>query len=688
MINIEPIEILQQHDDIFSTTNNFVIYIFRFFWYILSSLQLIVASLESALNEMFKHLDFFNSTKMMSFMQSMKPITSALLVIGILIIGFKLMTNTLREKRGILLNFIFVVIIFSGFQTLLVQFSNFTSTTANAFMDINGSSVSQNIIKNSITDLKYLDENNFSDTSLSNKNNINPQNIMKIDPVELMIPKETNNKAVFENKLVIDTSGNLSTKKLDDGHFLGMGSDMFSSYYYRYKIEWVNLTITLISLGVGLVWSCIKVAELIYQLGITVAITPFVAVLDVSTGQRTKRVLQKILNIFLVIISVAFMYRIFYLGVDFIQSIPNLNIWVETFLIVGFSLGLINGPDIIQELLGIDVGTSASNMFYTTQMVGGAVKTALNTPKNIANAVASVGRTGRSAIKGASAIGGYYTGKTQGLWENYQKSKNNDNDNNIQEDKQDISTAGLFWNNKLNSADKKLLKNKDGSIIPLDDKHLHQEEPNNLQSSNNISNTNDNKQNKLNIDKNNTNDESNQTTPKAQPQSDYNNMNNNIIDNNTKHSTDTTNNPNMQNNSKQDTLNISENDNLSNNDVSYNVDKTTTLKDIAKQKFDNSVFSPKDIINTYNKAKQIGINTANSNIEKRKILRDTLFKNWKNNSNISPNTKSQYNSNINSNSSNYNKETFYKDKNKIFNKKNKTITTKKDRKFIERNDKK
>lgn len=670
MINIEAIDILQQHDNIFSTTNNFVIYIFRFFWYILSSLQLIVASLESALNEMFKHLDFFNSTKMMSFMQSMKPITSALLVIGILIIGFKLMTNTLREKRGILLNFIFVVIIFSGFQTLLVQFSNFTSTTANAFMDINGSSVSQNIIKNSITDLKYLDENNFSDTSLSNKNNINPQNIMKIDPVELMIPKETNNKAVFENKLVIDTSGNLSTKKLDDGHFLGMGSDMFSSYYYRYKIEWLNLTITLVFLGLGLVWSCIKVAQLIYQLGITVAITPFVAVLDVSTGQRTKRVLQKILNIFLVIISVAFMYRIFYLGVDFIQSIPNLNIWVETFLIVGFSLGLINGPDIIQELLGIDVGTSASNMFYTTQMVGGAVKTALNTPKNIANAVASVGRTGRSAIKGASAIGGYYTGKTQGLWDNYQKSKNNDNDNNILKDKQDISTAGLFCNDKLKSADKPLLENKnDDSDKPLGHKSMSDKQ-----------NPSDNIDNKHNINNNNSptnsiDDKDNRHTTPDIESNNHSDNSNNIISSSDNNYSNVDNKENISNN-------------IPNNDVSYNADTTTTLKDVAKQKFNNSVFSPKDIINTYNKAKQIGINTANSNIEKRKILRDTLFKNWKNNPNISPNTKSQYNSNINSNSSNYNKKVFSNDKNKIFNKKNKTITTKKDRKFIERNDKK
>lgn len=658
MINIEPIEILQQHDDIFSTTNNFIIYIFRFFWYILSSLQLIVASLESALNEMFKHLDFFNSTKMMSFMQSMKPITSALLVIGILIIGFKLMTNTLREKRGILLNFIFVVIIFSGFQTLLVQFSNFTSTTANAFMDINGSSVSQNIIKNSITDLKYLDENNFSDTSLSNKNNINPQNIMKIDPVELMIPKETNNKAVFENKLVIDTSGNLSTKKLDDGHFLGMGSDMFSSYYYRYKIEWVNLTITLIFLGLSLVWSCIKVAELIYQLGITVAITPFVTVLDVSTGQRTKKVLQKILNIFLVIISVAFMYRIFYLGIDFIQSIPDLNIWVETFLIVGFSLGLIKGSYTIEELLGIDVGTSASNMFYTTQMIGGTVKTALNTPKNIANALGKGAKNiGGASSKTASAIAGisgYANGRTKGLNELKEEKEQNANnnssinsDNNLHNLKPDKNTSDNKENN-LHQDDNTSLDNNLNGVHQDDNisnNNLHK-----AQTNNNDNNNNDLHTSKQDI--NNSDDKANNIGDNNSTQQNTadKNLNSEAKPNNNLHSSkqDNSKSDNIQNNNKatgknnNSNINIEKNHNNNNNSTqpnnqsnisqnntskqevnlsqtnsTHNKDTTTTLGDLAKQHFYQSTFGRniKSIQNTYNKAYQIGENTKRKAIE-------------------------------------------------------------------------
>lgn len=663
MINIEPIDILTQHDDIFSTTNNLIIYVFRFFWYILSFLQLIVSSLESALNEIFKHLDFFNSTKMMSFMQSVKPITSALLVIGILIIGFKLMTNTLKEKRGILLNFIFVVIIFSGFQTLLVQFSNFTSTTANAFMDINGSSVSENIIKNSIIDLKYLDENNFSDNAIKKKNNIKAENIMKIDPVELMIPKHTQNKEVFKNKLIIDTSGNISTKKLDDGHWGFIGSDMFSQYYYRYKIEWVTLTITLVSIGLGLIWSCIKVAQLIYQLGITVAITPFVAVLDVSTGQRTKRVLQKILNIFLVIISVAFMYRIFYLGVDFIQSIPNLNIWAETLLIIGFSIGLIYGPDILHELLGIDVGTSPSNLFYASQMVGGVARTALNTPKNIANGLKSIGKTSRSAIKGASAVGGYYTGKAQGLWENYQKSKNNNNLNdNIQ--KENNSSSGMFWNDKLKSADKPLLENKNGDIDkPLDNKKIpDKENPNDdiknspNTNSDNISSNNieKDKNNNSNIHTNNKNNKSNN----LQSELDKSNNLQSEFDNSNDLQTDL--------NNQKDTPS-SQKTSLDNN-KSYTSDKTTTLKDIAKQKFDNSVFSPKDITNTYNKAKQIGVNTVNSNIEKRNMLKNSLFKNLKNNSDI------EQNANYKNSKTNNNIE-------------NKRFTTKENSKIIKRNNK-
>ena len=702
MINID---ILQRLEDIFNTTNNFILYFFRYiFWYILKGLHWLISNIELALQDIFKNINLFNSPKIIEFVNDIKPITNTLLVIGIIIIGYKLMTNTLNNRKMLIFNLVTVIMLFTGFQGFLLQMSSITTATTNAFMDINGSNISTSILKNSITDLKYLDNNNFSNTSLENKNNLSEQAINRLDPTELMNPKDTKNKEVFSNKLYYDENNQPQLKKLDDGHFLGVGSDLFSEYYYRYKIDWFTLSIIFPCIALALIWSCIKVGEQIFQLAYTFVFTLFVAPLDVSTGQRTKKCVQKILHIFFVLMSIALMYRIYFYSIEFAQSIAQ-NVLLQLFLIVSFSIGLINGPNITQELFGIDAGTSVSSMYYTTQMIGNAVRSGLNAPKKAINSISNGSKHIGSAINKSSnaiaGISGYSSGRIQGLNELKDKQDNNkpnnDNLSNLDnlKNKETKSSNDLNALNDMNNADNDKAtpsndKLNDGSIennlndnnkANLSDNSLNEEAQqqntvddfnNNLKDSdksdlkgnslneqaqqqnavpdfkNNLkdSDKSDLKGNSLNEQaqqqnavpnfKNNLKDsdksdlKGNSLNEQIRQQDTSSNSKNNLDSNNVSHST-SNNNPYKQNEiningSVNQSINDNQNNNISNKQ--YNSDKTTTLNDVLKQKFDNSTFgkSISNIQGTYTRAKTIGYNTSLSKENSKKTKKSKRSK--------------------------------------------------------------
>jgi len=193
-MKIDPFETLLQHDDLFTVTNNFALYILRFLgWWILRILTMMITAVEQAVNALFQNIDFINSPEVMSLVDQLKPAAWGLMVVGVILLFYGLMTNRVKSKGQIPFNFICFFIIMVGLPSFLSELNQLTSAGINTFKDTSEASMAQTLLDNGIQDLYYYDQNNFSAEALEQRNSIPTDKIEYINPVELLRPNQARN---------------------------------------------------------------------------------------------------------------------------------------------------------------------------------------------------------------------------------------------------------------------------------------------------------------------------------------------------------------------------------------------------------------------------------------------------------------------------------------------------------------
>ncbi len=419
-MKIDPFETLLQYDDLFTVTNNFALYILRFLgWWILRILTMMITAVEQAVNALFQNIDFINSPEIMSLVDQLKPAAWGLMIVGVILLFYGLMTNRVKSKGQIPFNFICFFIIMIGLPSFLSELNQLTSAGINTFKDTSEASMAQTLLDNGIQDLYYYDQNSFSAEALKQRNNIPTDKIEYINPVELLRPNQARNPDVVGQQIGLDSNGNYQLNQLGDGLF---GWEILASYYYRYKVDWIPLFISLFAMLIALIFSAIKIGKIIFELGYNVYVLLFVSAIDLTSGERTKRVCSEILSLFLVLIAIALLFRVYIIGVSWVSR--TFDGLAQAFAMLGFSWALIDGPNIVQKILGIDAGLSSA--FHTIMGVYQGARVATGLAKGAAH-VAKSGFHGLSKAAGgtahaAAAVGGYTAGRTRGFHE-YVKGK-------------------------------------------------------------------------------------------------------------------------------------------------------------------------------------------------------------------------------------------------------------------------
>lgn len=323
------------------------------------------------------------------------------------------MFNRAEKKSQIPVNLLCFVLIVTSLPTSLSQISNVTQAGIQTFQNPE-SQVSSEILKACVQDLSYYDHNDFSPDALQQKNNIAEGKIEKIDPAMLMKPKDCKNDDVFRNRIDFNTDGTEKLIKLDDGLF---GWDAMSSYYYRYKIDWMTIYISFIAMFIALLFSAIKTGKIIFEIAFNGIFLLFTAPLDLTVGQRIKKCVLEILSLFLVLVCICLVFRLYIFGVAWVSgTFDGLS---KAICLLGFSWGMIDAPNIIQKILGIDAGLSSgfrtmASMYYAGRTAAGVVKGTADVAKKAAHA--------------GMATTGYTAGVVKGVHD-YHKSKGNNQTN-------------------------------------------------------------------------------------------------------------------------------------------------------------------------------------------------------------------------------------------------------------------
>lgn len=482
-------------------------------WGLIKILGTIVNGMETVVTKIYNLNGFFNSPEVNDLISKYKPLIWVILAISIAMIGMKIIFNKKQDKGQIPSNLIFSVMVIVLLPTLMIKFNDMTSLAVKSTTSGYTSSANE-LVKNSIYDLHYLDSINYKLDGETNK--IPSDKIFRIDENELVDTKKVKNDKVMENKVVVDEKGNLQVEKLEKG-WLEIDEE-----FYRYSMDFISIIVTLGAMAITLLCVALKVARLLFELACDKLFATLFAFADIDDGKKVKEIIRHITTTFVIIFATAMMTKLYVIFTVWLGSSMG-NAGLDTkglakiVVLVGVSIAVVQGPALIERILGMDAGVK--NGWGVTMAGYGIAKGSGNAAKGLASGGIKLGRAGMLGMAGAAGAIAGGVGKNEGdknsKEEEKEKDKNKENIGKpLSEEMKNIKGTSSGVNNDLendnklrnNSEELNEAKQNESENLKNDNKTSNkptlQEEMNNSGSNNKNSNSEDSLAN-IGVDKDN-----------------------------------------------------------------------------------------------------------------------------------------------------------------------------------------
>ncbi len=391
------IHILQTYSDSFSL-NTYVNQALREVgWIIIKLLAMIVDGMSGVVDKLFVLDSFYNNTNVTNFINSFRPVIVVLFGISFCIIGYELMFLQKKQFRQIAVNLLIALSVIIILPAAMDKVSAITGAGIKS-ISANPTDMANDIIKSNVVDLKLYDKANFNAAAikqLTSSNKIDKNNIRYINMNDYIDPSEDGiqNPDVFKNELIVDVDGKIIKDGLNKGFF-----NVWKDYYFRYSLNFFNIIIALLVSAVTLIFVALKLGRIIFELAYNKLFAILIAPIDVSSGQRTKKILQNIISMFAVTFFVAILLKFYVL---FVAVCANEKGLVWLILLASGSYAVIDGPNIVEKILGIDAGLNSGvktmlGAKAAIDGIKGAGKGIANGAKAIAHAPSSAANSIRS----------------------------------------------------------------------------------------------------------------------------------------------------------------------------------------------------------------------------------------------------------------------------------------------------
>lgn len=395
-------------------------YGFRYLgWILIQGLVKLVDGLENAVSTIYNINNFFETKEVANFLNDYKPVLWTIFAIALAFIGFQIMFQRKKDKGQIPVNILISITIIVGLPFLMTELNKATKLIVDNNIGTYESSAKE-IVKGNLSDLYYLDSigYNLSDK----KNNISLDNIMNIDINEKLDIGKINNevgKNSLGEKLTEDNSGNLITQKLDKSFFSFLDED-----YYRYNLNFMVVIGSLLVSIIAMFCSCLKIGRILIELAFNKILATVLAFSDIGTGKKLKMVVENILSMFAILITTSVLLKLYVVFTGWLNS-PDVAIenQVVKLLVLGAgSWAVIDGPNIIERIFGIDAGIKSS---------WGAVVAGIEGAKMLGKGTRSMFSAGNKLYNGGKSA---YSSMKDG----FSKLKDNTNSKNVSEGSSNI----------------------------------------------------------------------------------------------------------------------------------------------------------------------------------------------------------------------------------------------------------
>ena len=426
-------------------------------WGLVTLLAKLVNGIESTSNKVYTINGFFNSSEVSQLIDKYEPLVWTILAISIGILGFRITFNRQQNRNELPSNILFSVLVVVLLSTFMTKMNEITKIAISSINKTN-QSITDTLVKESLYDIYYLDDNGFN--LEGKKNNISADSIYNIDINEAIDTSEVKDSDLFKKKIIFEENGDKKLVKLEKGWF------SIDEMYYRYNIDFISVIISLGAIGVAFVCIMLKVIRLLFELAFNKFFITLLAFADISDGKRLKEMVKHIIYIFIVIFITAVLTNMYMLYNSWItrslvaNGLGNNGI-LKILFIVGGAIAVIDGPNLVERILGIDAGLKSS---WGTLMAGyGVARGALNSGKLLAGLVPKLGN---GFALGMAGVGGAMSGMFEGKDKNNIPNKENDSDIKKQ-DKTVDSQPSQMKASKDNEADLNTINDKFKDIDEL-----------------------------------------------------------------------------------------------------------------------------------------------------------------------------------------------------------------------------
>ncbi|PGQ36952.1 hypothetical protein COA05_14855, partial [Bacillus thuringiensis] len=427
-------EILTQYQDILDI-NGIASNIFRWLGQKLLFILLYINEVvEKVVMQVITGNDFFQYSGINDLRNGMSMVIWALLTVTIIAVGYQLMFNKIEKRTNVILNGLLSILFLVGGPILMDNLNKIASAGVKDLHAAPGS-LGVSIVKSNLADLNFYAKAKFELPKPNEKrfNGVSEENIKYIDFNETVNMKLASGAGedALNSRLVLSYDNKLEADKLDNGWF-----DVFKEAYYRWSINWGSVLISLIVTAFALLISIVKVGRIIYELAFHNIFGALVAATDISSGQRLKKIINEIFSCYAVIFCMALLLKIYSLYIGWLATKDfGFMGWGNALLLLAGSWAVIDGPNIVERILGIDAGLQSG---WKTMMAGAmAAKAGIDVAK----------ATGNMVKKGATGTAGMINklrGKDEpegprmpGVGDNDLNNYDTQNDNNNDDDDDD-----------------------------------------------------------------------------------------------------------------------------------------------------------------------------------------------------------------------------------------------------------
>lgn len=377
-------------------------------WQIIRMLANLADGLTSMYSQAFKLIDFWNSKDVSGFVAAYQPIFLVLCTLGIAWVGFMMIHRTKTDFHQKINNLMVALFIFIGLGTLTSTLSGLVVAGVGTSLQKARPAVS--IVSNNMTDLMRV--NNDGWKSLSPNPSTSIKTIDDVNNLDINETLDTGNTLLNHAGSKLNATGNEIMS-----HQLTMGGDgkyqlrdmkafFHDIAYYRYSFHPYLTFFELFAFTIAIILVIIKVFVSIMEIGFITMLAQGMALSDIDSGKRNLALIQKLRDTFIVLFLTSVMLQLFTFWTSALANPSNQQSPVaQCFGIIAGAMFLINGPNIVTSLFGMDGGARGIG----ATLVGGAM--GLRAAGGLGRGMArGFSNAAHATVHGAARAAGYGAG--------------------------------------------------------------------------------------------------------------------------------------------------------------------------------------------------------------------------------------------------------------------------------------